>query len=326
MAPVRDALPIARGILASRAFGTRRPLLVGAALTGRCDGACLYCRRAGTESDDLSTSEWIGLLDGMARSGTVRVSFTGGEPLLRPDVGRLLFEARRRGLRVNLNTNGFRLAERLDEVVQADSITVSFDGPEPVMNQLRGPDAYQRAVDGIRTARAAGVPLSIHATLTRLNVGQVDAILDEAERLGVGVSVAPLRSAPLGPDGDESLFPAAADLRRAMDTLIARRRRGDWRVHNSRPCLQHLRHWPTDRRLRCSAGRLYARLEADGRLYACGEEVGSTTHQPAAKIGFAQAFRQLRPSGCDQCWCDTRVEMNLIYGLHPAAAWSVWRR
>lgn len=326
MAPLLHALPIARGILASRAFGTRRPLLVGAALTRRCDGSCLYCGRAGTRGEELPTSAWIDLLDGMAQAGTARVSFTGGEPLLRPDVGRLLWEARRRGLFVNLNTNGFRLAERLDEVVQADSITVSFDGPEAMMDQLRGPGAYRRAVDGIRSARAAGVPVSIHATLTRINVGQVDAIVDEAKRLGVGLSVAPLRSVPLGPQGDPALFPAAADLHRAMDALIGRKRRGDRTVQNSSPCLRHLQHWPAPRRLRCAAGRIYVRLEPDGRLFACGEEVTSPAHQPAAKLGFAQAFRQLRPSGCDECWCDNRVETNLIYGLHPTAAWSVWRR
>lgn len=319
MRVARQALSTGRDLIAARTRGERVPLLVGAAVTHACDGSCIYCRRAGASGDDLDTGTWIELLAQMAAAGTRRVSLTGGEPLVRPDVGRLLHEARALGLVVNLNTNGLRLARRLEEVVRADSLTVSFDGPRDVTEALRGGGSYNRVVKGVRAAVAAGVPTSLHATLTRTNVGRVDELLDEASGLGVRISFAPLRSVPLGHGGDADLYPGREEMRAAVDLLIRRKLAGRTAVLNSLPCLRHLRRWPEPTPIRCAAGTIYARLEPDGTLFACGDEVLSGRGVSVLEGGFAAAFRSLGTSGCDECWCDTRVEMNKVWALDPVA-------
>jgi len=312
---MRSGLTVARQALAARLLGRRTPLLVAAAVTHRCDGACIYCRRSSSRDPDLSTGRWLDLIRGMSLAGTWRLSLTGGEPLMREDIGRLVHEALDLGLHVNLNTNGFRLSRRLAEVVRVHSMTVSFDGPAPVMDALRGPGSHERAVEGIRAARDAGVPVSLHATLSSLNVHRVEDIVREARSLGTRVGFGPVRPVPLG-DRAPSLVPGAEDFRSAIRTL-AHLRRTDRTILNSRPGLEHLSHWPEPRALPCSAGRVYARIEADGTMHACGDEVlseGITTEG-----GFREAFERLAPSGCDRCWCDTRVEMNLAWGLRPRA-------
>lgn len=316
---------VAGGIAAARLRGKRIPLFVGAALTNRCDGECIYCRRAGPEGDELDTAAWIGLLEQMARAGTFRVSFTGGEPLVREDVGRLMFEAQRSGLTVNLCTNGYLLESRLDEVVRADSLTLSYDGPEDVMDGLRGKGSHTRALRGLGAALGAGMPCSLHATLSVLNVDRVDEILEEARSLGVRVSFAPLRSVPLG-EGDRSLFPGESEFRTAIERLIHLKKRGNGNILNSLSCLHHLGHWPEPTSIACSAGRIYARVEADGEMYACGDEVLTGGHVSARELGFGQAFERLRPSACDACWCDTRVEMNLVYAMNSLATMEAFLR
>jgi MoaA/NifB/PqqE/SkfB family radical SAM enzyme len=313
-----DATRAASVIFASRLRGRRVPFLVGAALTDRCDGRCIYCRRAGPAGRDMDTGTWLELIDGMARAGTRHVSFTGGEPLMREDVGRLLFAAHRHGIKVNLSTNGGRLPDSIDEIVQVDSVTVSLDGPRDVMDALRGEGAHGRAVRGIEAALSAGVPTTLHATLTGLNVNRVEDIVAEARRLGARISLAPLRPVPLG-SGSRSLIPGREDFRGAVERLEALVRGGDRTVLNSRACLAHLARWPDPTPIACTAGRIYARLEADGSLYACGDEVVGGSHQPAATMGFGEAFRALEPSSCTECWCDTRIEMNLVYALDPRA-------
>jgi len=311
-------LGAARAIVASRIRGTRVPVFVGAAVTSRCDGVCVFCRRAGGNGDDLDTRTWMELLEGMARAGTCRVSFTGGEPLLRDDVGRLVHEARRLGLGVNISTNGQLLDSRLEEIARADGVTVSFEGPEPVMDRLRGRDAHAKAVRGIEAALGAGLPLVLRSTLSSLNVDRVDEILAEARTLGARVSFAPLRSVPLG-GGDPALLPEESLFRVAVERLIQQKRRGDRTVLNSMACLEHYRRWPEPAVLRCSAGRIYARVEPDGWMYACGDEVTSARRESALDLGFEEAFRRIEPSGCDACWCDSRVEMNLLHDLNVHA-------
>ena len=88
-------------------------------VTDRCDFACVYCMPRGGEDDhaerpDLLTFEETARLASMlARSGIERVRFTGGEPLVRRDVVRLIELVRRSsGIRkLVMTTNGSRLAE-----------------------------------------------------------------------------------------------------------------------------------------------------------------------------------------------------------------------
>lgn len=325
MTGLGQVLGAAAAVVGSRLRGARVPLLVGAAVTDRCDGRCVYCRRAGPAGEDLDTETWIGLIAGMARAGTRRVSFTGGEPLLRQDAGRLIHEARRRGLAVNVSTGGGPVPERIDEIVQADSLTVSLDGPRALMDRLRGDGAHGKAARAVEEALSAGMPTTLHATLTSINVEHVDEIVEEARSLGVRIGFAPLRPVPLG-DGDRGLMPERAAFRRAVERLASLRRGGDATIMNSMPCLSHLARWPEPTPMACSAGRIYGRLEPDGSLYACGDEVVGGPRQPAAALGFEEAWRRLEPASCDACWCDTRVEMNLVHALDPRAVLEAARR
>ena len=287
-------------------------------VTDRCDGHCLYCRRAGPSGEDLDSATWLDLLDQAAAAGCFRVSFTGGEPLLRPDLPRLVRHARKLGMKVNLNTHGGLLPARIEELDDLSSVTISLDGPAPVMDALRGPGSHARAVRGIRAARRVGLPVTLHATIARANVEQVDAIVGEARRMGLRINMAPVTPTPLGDRGDQH-YPEPEVFQGAIQRVLEQKRRGERALLSSTPCLEHLASWPTPQRLPCAAGRIYTRIEPDGTLHSCGDLLLQHAGVSALEHGFEAAFRRLPAAGCDRCWCDTRVEMNLVYGLNPSA-------
>jgi hypothetical protein len=43
-------------------------------------------------------------------------------------------------------------------------------------------------------------------------------------------------------------------------------------------------------------------------------------------MGLGKAFQALEPTSCLDCWCDTRIEMNLVYALDPRAVLEAARR
>nr|HPG86059.1 radical SAM protein [Spirochaetales bacterium] len=100
---------------------TRLPVLGEIAITYRCNNRCLFCYAGcgdssglalaqGDGASELDTAEWIRVLDLFKDEAKIPFfSFTGGEPLMRPDVEELAAYAVSRGLSVNLVTNG-RLA------------------------------------------------------------------------------------------------------------------------------------------------------------------------------------------------------------------------
>ena len=169
----------------------RRPIVVWH-LTRRCNLACEHCyAEAGPRPypDELDTVEARALLDDLAGYKVPAVLFSGGEPLMRPDVFELAEHAGARGLRIVLSTNGTLI--RRDVAIRLKAarfsyIGVSLDGQREVHDRMRRkPGAFDLALKGIEKCRAAGLKVGLRVTLTRSNFQQAPQILDLAERLGV---------------------------------------------------------------------------------------------------------------------------------------------
>ncbi|MFH1437304.1 MAG: radical SAM protein [Pseudomonadota bacterium] len=307
-------------IAACRLPWVRRPLFVGWAITNRCNLKCSYCSRPMRGSAELSTPDMLRIIDQMADCGTIRVSFTGGEPLLRDDIGRLVSRAGRCGLQVSINTNGILLADRLSEISEAREITVSLDDVEGRGAPLRKGLDLRLVTQGIRAARKRGISVTLHTVLTKHNLGEVDALLDFARRCDTGVSFTPVELQPPFEKIAQKFMPEPGALRAAVRKLMARKAGGNARIRNSMAALRYLLNWPSPNNATCCAGIMYCRIEPDGFLYPCGNLISRPQGLSCAAMGFGQAFRKLEPQRCYDCWCDTRIEMNFVYALNP----GVW--
>jgi len=105
----------------------------------------------------LTAAEWLRLAD-QVRRWRPRITLTGGEPSLHPEMLELAAGVKSRGLYLSLNTNGLRLAGMSEELVALglDDISVSLDGMAAGHDTVRGrPGAWGRTVEGIRTLLAA---------------------------------------------------------------------------------------------------------------------------------------------------------------------------
>ncbi len=104
-----------------RIWKNKKPLLgqIDIELTERCNNNCLHCCINQPEHDvdalsrEMSTDFVKGLLTEAANLGCLTVRFTGGEPLLRPDLAELYLFSRRLGMQVILFTNARLITEEL---------------------------------------------------------------------------------------------------------------------------------------------------------------------------------------------------------------------
>jgi hypothetical protein len=128
---VRYALPILK-------FGVRRlmreksPFQMTLSLTNRCNFRCTYCEIPLQHRDEMSTAEWLAAIDELQAGGMCRASIIGGEPLLRKDAGDIVRHLKRRGVHASMNTNGWLVAERIDQIAGLDLVCVTLDGPAEV--------------------------------------------------------------------------------------------------------------------------------------------------------------------------------------------------
>ena len=159
----------------------KKPIVVWN-VTQRCNLRCRHCYAAGCPAPaaELSTEEGLRALDGMADFGCPVVLFSGGEPLMRPDVLDLARHARQRGLRVVFSTNGTLITPELAREFRSIGVSyvgISIDGVRETHDAFRGvPGAYGRSLAAIRACREAGVKVGLRVTLTRGNVREIPAL------------------------------------------------------------------------------------------------------------------------------------------------------
>jgi cyclic pyranopterin phosphate synthase len=141
-------------------------------VTDRCNLKCVYCvPETGVphiqESGILSSEEIARFVSIVNRFGLRKVRLTGGEPLLRPDIVRLVCLIKATGIRdLSLTTNGIRLADMAEDLKRAgiNRVNVSMDtlDPEKFRAITRGGDIH-RVLVGIKKAEEAGLyPVKIN--------------------------------------------------------------------------------------------------------------------------------------------------------------------
>ena len=156
------------------------PVLSEIALTYRCQNSCTFCYASaperGQEMQEMTAAQVRGVLDIIADDAHVpTVSFTGGEPTLRPDLPDLIAYAKTRRLRTNLITNGIRCGAKgyVEKLVTAglDSAQVSLEAANPEIHDrvVGRPGAWRRTVQGIRNLKAADIHVHTNTTINRLN-------------------------------------------------------------------------------------------------------------------------------------------------------------
>ena len=187
--PGRGAMPSSPRALAD---GTPALRLVAWEVTRSCNLACKHCRAEAHREPypgECDTSAAKALIDTFPEVGSPIIIFTGGEPLLRPDIFELAAYAGDKGLRAVMAPNGTLITRENARLIRDSGIqrcSISIDGADAAHHDaFRGEKgAFEGAMAGIAYLKEAGVPFQINTTVTRSNLGHFKKIFELAERLG----------------------------------------------------------------------------------------------------------------------------------------------
>ena len=165
------------------------PRVLAWEVTRRCPLACKHCRAGAANiryEHELTTEECRRVIDSLERT---MIIWTGGEPMLRPDILELVTYATSRQLRSVMAPCGMLVTEeRLAALKAAGVMACSFslDGPDAASHDaFRGvAGAYDNVTRAMRVARAIGMPFQVNVTVSTLNADRLDALYDRAVELG----------------------------------------------------------------------------------------------------------------------------------------------
>jgi 12,18-didecarboxysiroheme deacetylase len=157
-------------------------------VTRACNLKCVHCyaqAKAAGGPDELSTQEGFDLIDDLADFGAPVMLFSGGEPLVRPDLTQLIDRAVGRGMRAVISTNGTLITpDKASELkdLGLSYVGISLDGLAEVNDRFRGvPGAFDQALAGIRNCREVGLKVGLRFTINKRNAQEVPAIFDLLE-------------------------------------------------------------------------------------------------------------------------------------------------
>jgi radical SAM protein with 4Fe4S-binding SPASM domain len=242
------------------------PVSVTLELTRRCPLACAHCylpetRGRARPAAELSAAQWEKILRQLAAAGGLYLVFTGGEPLLRPDLERLCAFAKKLNFDVRVFSTGLGLGRRRALELKKAGVSafeISFYGRPEIhdgVTGLRG--SYAQSLAAARLLKKNGLKVKIKIPLTRANLSQAAFLRALARREGFGIAFDPVITA--ANDGDKAALRLRLG-RKGMKQAIKLLGGLEQPVPpEPSPAMDFL----------CGAGRNVCAVGPDGALYPC---------------------------------------------------------
>jgi MoaA/NifB/PqqE/SkfB family radical SAM enzyme len=296
--PSRPANGFASGMrFIGRVLGSRyTPLLAQVVVTRRCNLSCGYCNEYDDFSPPVPLTALIERVDRLAHLRTAAVTFTGGEPLLHPELDQIIAASRRHGMITTMITNGFKLSKTwIDRLNDAD-----LQGMQISIDNLK-PDAV--SMKSLHSVEGKLELLSRHARF-KVNVNSVLGVTDERtqEKYGLQHSVGVLH------DHTGTLKPLSDAQMQAYK-----------QVTEISPSVVHsLNYWLFQKNLmhgrpndwKCRAGARYLYVTEDGNVHWCSQQRG----YPGISL-LAYAKEDLRREYDTQKACSPTCTLSCVHQM-----------
>ena len=306
--------------------------------TSRCNSRCLSCDWwAHRGDDDLALDEIKALAKTLGDLGTRLVVFSGGEPLLRPDVFEAAAAFAEQGLALHLLTSGVLLERRAEAVAQRFArVTISLDAAsEELYARIRGVAALRTVERGVARLRklAPRLPITARATVHRANHRELSRLIDHAKTMrldGISFLAADLSPTAFGrahaPETTmlalqrEEVAALADDIEQVIvdhradfdSGFIAESPDKLRRLPRYYAALAGDGEFPA---VSCNAPWVSVVIEADGRVRPCffHRSIGNIRERPLAAIvrddlgAFRRSLRVAGDPVCQRCVCSLKT-------------------
>lgn len=259
------------GLAAKALASTSHPIAAQIIPIRRCNLACKYCNEYDETSPPVPTVEMLQRIDRLAALGLSSLTFSGGEPLLHPDLDRLIERVRERRMLAGVITNGFLLnQERIQRFNRSglDYLQISIDNVEPDEISLKSLKTLDSRLAML--AQLAEFHVNINSVL---GAGVKDpndavAVTRRAVELGLTSTVGIIH------DGDGQLQTVGERERRIYDR-IRRMAKGSYsRINQHNPYQKNLLAGKPNNWWWCRAGGRYLYICEDGLVHYCSQQRG----------------------------------------------------
>lgn len=159
-------------------------------LTYRCNERCRHCYIVDRDGrGELTTQEAYRVLDELAQAGTLYVTFTGGEILVRDDFSDIARYARKQAFAIRILTNGTLITPRVADEIKAlhpMAVEISIYSTRPeVHDEITNlPGSFDRSLRALRLLHERGVKVKVKSPLMERTMPDFEDLRALADQFG----------------------------------------------------------------------------------------------------------------------------------------------
>lgn len=312
--------------IAIRSLTPNRPYHAQWMLTRKCNFRCRGCNVwREHENNELTTEEVKKGLNALRDLGVVDLVLSGGNPLLREDIGEIIEYASRYFI-TTVYDNGSVAARKIEALRKADFVAISVDSLDPKKNDyVRGvKGAWAGAMQAVEKLREVGISVGVSPTISQFNLYEIldftkyftsrdipvwyclysyDVGSDEKHLFKIGKKI------------DEFAITDKDAMVKLCDSLIKLKKDNN-RILMTTKLLKALREFylTGERSWECRAFRNFFMIDHAGRVAGCHLHDSATTIFELPKIWNTSELEALRKkySKCSQC----TYMCYIFYSLH----------
>lgn len=250
------------------------PLSIVLSLTLQCNYKCVYCYKGGClpKKDELTTSEFISIIEQAKELGVFRSFVTGGEPALRSDFAKIIRVIISNGLYPYVSTNGSLISldlarELIDGGLKTIQISLdSFD--EKIQDKMAGyQDSWQLTLKGINNSKTAGLEVRTKCVVTTFNMNTLESYIDQAFNNGIDYVGFSIFFPGVEGRGGFELVPSMQELKNLHEMSKAKRKEYEGRMEVEE--IVPMRRWSRLSEELCGAMVTALAISSTGDIIAC---------------------------------------------------------
>jgi MoaA/NifB/PqqE/SkfB family radical SAM enzyme len=275
-------------------FEPTAPVLVQMVVTRRCNLTCGYCNEYDDVSDPIPVERLKAQIDHVAALGTIVLTFTGGEPLLHPNLDELIAHGVSKGLVVTSITNGYPVTRKWIERLNAAQLSflqISIDNLEPNEVSQKSLSKITKKLELLKQHAKFGV--NVNAVLGSSPPAATRELVRSVEQHGFFMTVGLMH----GPDGQLDAGLAGEELAELYRELRSRSKKTIF--HHAGEGWEDTMIEGGTAPFKCRAGSRYLYVDEFGKVSYCSQRRGDPG-TPLLEYGRAQmqvAFDA--PKGCE---------------------------
>ncbi len=182
-----NRIPLSRDFIKINEFYAKIPLqTIQLEITNKCNLRCKHCY-LGEYEENIDYIMVESLISQAKDMGVVNFDITGGEPLLYPEIEKILSKILEMGMKIVVFTNAVRLPQKVKLLIDkyyGIQFKISLDGWDAESHDyIRGRGTYKKTIENIKTIKNSNVPVSINVVLNSKNIIGVNKFQELSKEL-----------------------------------------------------------------------------------------------------------------------------------------------